>query len=55
MGVYVAAGKQIVLRPAHVHFGNIPVGEVTGRTARLLNGSADIVRFTITRPELPLR
>ena len=51
----MAAGKQIVLRPGHLHFGTIPAGEVAHRTARLLNGSADVVRFTILRPELPLR
>jgi hypothetical protein len=47
--------KQIVLRPAHLHFGSIPVGAVVHRTAKLLNGSSDVVRFTIMRPELPLR
>lgn len=51
----VGAGKQIVLRPAHLHFGSIPVGSVVHRTAKLLNGSPDVVRFTILRPELPLR
>jgi hypothetical protein len=49
------AGKQIVLRPGHLHFGSIPQGAVVHRTAKLLNGSADVVRFTIVRPELPLR
>lgn len=52
---FLPAGKQIVLRPAHLHFGSIPVGAVVHRSARLLNGSADVVRFTILRPELPLR
>lgn len=53
--MYLPAGKQIVLRPAHLHFGSIPVGAVVHRTAKLLNGSADVVRFTILRPQLPLR
>jgi CRISPR-associated protein Cas5t len=51
----VPAGTQVVLRPDHLHFGSIPSGTVVHRTARLLNGSADVVRFTILRPQLPLR
>eukprot|EP00775_Hariotina_reticulata_P009324 gene9324-9489_t len=47
--------KHVVLSPAHIHFGTVSVGSVSHRLARLLNCSADVVRFTVSRPELPLR
>lgn len=49
------AGKQLAVSPAHIHFGNVQVGVPAHRTARLLNCSTDVVRFTVVRPELPLR
>eukprot|EP00878_Enallax_costatus_P037395 GHUV01042235.1.p1 GENE.GHUV01042235.1~~GHUV01042235.1.p1 ORF type:complete len:333 (+),score=96.16 GHUV01042235.1:533-1531(+) len=49
------AGKQLALSPAHIHFGSVQVGVPAHRTARLLNCSTDVVRFTVVRPELPLR
>lgn len=49
------AGKQLAMSPGHIHFGNVTVGVPAHRTARLLNCSTDVVRFTVVRPELPLR
>ncbi|KAG2498338.1 hypothetical protein HYH03_003597 [Edaphochlamys debaryana] len=47
--------KQFTLTPGHLHFGNVPYGAVTHRTARLTNVSAGAARFSVVRPELPLR
>ena len=50
-----ADGRQFVLSPAHIHFGNVPAGEVLHRTARLRNVSTGPARFSVSRPEPPLR
>jgi hypothetical protein len=49
------AGKQLALSPGHIHFGSVVQGSVVHRTARVLNCSTGVARFTISRPELPLR
>lgn len=53
-----AAGKvarQFSLSPSHIHFGNVPLGTVEHRTARLHNRSIGPARFSVDRPTLPLR
>lgn len=50
-----ADGRQFTLSPAHIHFGNVPIGEVVHRTARLRNVSTGPARFSVSRPEPPLR
>lgn len=47
--------KQFTLTPAHLHFGSVPLGAVAHRTAKLLNTSTERARFSVVRPELPLR
>lgn len=47
--------KQFTLTPGHLHLGSVPVGSVAHRTARLANVSTAAARFTVSRPELPLR
>jgi CRISPR-associated protein Cas5t len=49
------AGQQVVLRPAHLSFGSLTAGSMAHRTARLLNGSPDLLRYTVLRPQLPLK
>lgn len=49
------AGKQLALSPGHIHFGSVAQGSVVHRTARVLNVSTGVARFSISRPELPLR
>eukprot|EP00879_Flechtneria_rotunda_P028296 GHRR01030395.1.p1 GENE.GHRR01030395.1~~GHRR01030395.1.p1 ORF type:complete len:283 (+),score=121.13 GHRR01030395.1:282-1130(+) len=50
-----AVGQQLVLSPGHIHFGSVAAGAVVHRSARLLNSCANVVRFTVVRPQLPLR
>ena len=50
-----AAGKQLALSPGHIHFGSVAQGSVVHRTARVLNVSTGVARFSISRSELPLR
>lgn len=52
---YGKAAKQFSLTPGHVHFGTLSVGHVAHRLVRLVNLSTELARFTVIRPELPLR
>lgn len=47
--------QQFTLTPGHLHLGTVPVGLVAHRTARLTNVSTGVARFSVVRPELPLR
>lgn len=49
------AAKQFSLTPAHVHFGTVPVGSVVHKTAKLRNVSTGHGRFSIDKPEPPLK
>lgn len=47
--------RQFVVTPGHIHFGTVQMGSVAHRSARVWNTSMERARFSVIRPELPLR